>query len=245
MLRFSINNWSAWAPTLQSTEDWRLWAKGEKTLNASIETPQVKFVAPLLRRRLSHLSKMALAVCEDCLKDQSRNIPIIFTSRHGELNRTLSIVEAMLRKQPLSPTDFSLCVHNTPPSLYTIVANSDSSATALAASDSFTYAFVESVGYLLDNPQVLFIYADDSVPELYHDVVDFHYPIALAFLLTHPARQTYSLSVNNSDENAKNRAILHPALAFMKFYIMKQNALRLSDGRLNWMYRYHEKEKGI
>ena len=242
MIHFSIQRWAAWSPDFENPEDWQAWVQGERELNNSKDVPVLQCVEPMLRRRLSRLSRMALKVCFDCLENQNNNIPTVFASRHGELHRTVNLLYAILKQKTLSPTDFSLSVHNTSSGLYTIIAKNCAPTTALAAADSFAYALIEACGYLLDYPSVLLVYADDTVPEIYREFVGVEYPFALALLLNHePDTQGYFLSFQ--PQSLQKSATLPHALSFLKFLISKQTSLQLSDGRLTWLYQYDRHEK--
>jgi hypothetical protein len=242
MIHFSIKRWAAWSPNLENQEDWQAWIQGKKQLSTSKDMPALQSVEPMLRRRLSRLNRMALKVCFDCMENQNSNIPVAFASRHGELHRTVNLLYAIVKHKPLSPTDFSLSVHNTSSGLYTIIAKNSSPATALAAADSFACALIEACGYLLDYPSVLLVYADDTAPEIYHEFVGAEYPFALALLLNHePDTPGYFLSFQ--PQSCQKSSTLPHALSFLKFLISRQTYLQLNDGRLTWLYQYDSCEK--
>ncbi|MGA7817396.1 beta-ketoacyl synthase chain length factor, partial [Caballeronia sp.] len=83
----------------------------------------IGFIEPMVRRRLSSLSRIALKVAHDCVGHQrhqhdqdnlhdERGVRIVFASRHGELRRTTEILRAIGEEEAVSPTSFSLSVLN-------------------------------------------------------------------------------------------------------------------------------------
>ena len=71
--------------------------------------PDLNFVDPMLRRRLSPLARAALHVANDCASNLP-TVPVVYASRHGELTRTIELLRSLAREEALSPTTFSLSV---------------------------------------------------------------------------------------------------------------------------------------
>ena len=57
----------------------------------------------------------------------------VFVSRHGELARSMTLLQALADGQALSPTDFSMSVHNTAAGLCSIQGKAAIPMTSLAA----------------------------------------------------------------------------------------------------------------
>ena len=117
----------------------------------------LKQLPPMKRRRLNKLSKMAMHSSYQCLEkaditpDSTINI---FASQHGELERTIKIIDSMVSAQEISPKDFSLSVHNCSLGLFSILANNKHPGTSLAAgANTFGFALLESYNYLQRFPQ--------------------------------------------------------------------------------------------
>ena len=132
MINFNIAQWRAWAPGLDSAQDWLAWSKAPVVLPASDAAPDVSFLPAMQRRRLSRLARMAFSVGWP-LAEGLQDLPLVFISRHGETPRTLDILSDLADGQPLSPTQFSLSVHNAVIGLWSILRNETSEMTALAA----------------------------------------------------------------------------------------------------------------
>src|SRR5580658_10067559 len=75
-------------------------------------------VPVLLRRRITPIGQAVLRAAWS-LPGLER-ARFVFASRHGEFNRTLTMLEAMADDEGPSPADFSLSVHNALPGLLSI-----------------------------------------------------------------------------------------------------------------------------
>ncbi len=147
--------------------------------------PDIGFVEPMVRRRLSRLSKAALRVAHDCA-EQRPNVRVVFASRHGELHRTTEILHAICADEPVSPTAFSLSVLNAMSGIFGIARKDRAPANAISAgAETIGYALVEAyTQYASDaSVPVLVVYADEPADPLYGPVADEVQPSAIAILL--------------------------------------------------------------
>jgi hypothetical protein len=139
-----------------------------------IDSPDVRFVDASLRRRLGPLARMMLHVARVC----AQGIPdlrLVFASRHGELGYTVTLLRALAAGEPLSPTLFSLSVHNAAAGLFSTCRSDRAGSTALAAGDeTLGYALLECHCQLSAEPDkpVLMVYGDAPLPEEYREVAD-------------------------------------------------------------------------
>jgi hypothetical protein len=189
-LQLSLLAWSAWAPALENRAQWCAWADGLREMGSEGQ-PALAFVPALARRRMSRLTRMAIQAAEDCRGEQPY-LPSVFASRHGEIQRSFAILQAIIQAQPLSPTDFSLSVHNTAAGLYAIQRADRSPSTTISAGiDTLEMAFIEVFAQLhagkqlqAGEPEVLLVIADEPVPEIYGTfIAEREYPYALALRL--------------------------------------------------------------
>ncbi len=163
---------------------WSSWPDG------ATATPDIAFVEPLVRRRLSALSKMALRVAHDCAADHDV-VRLVFASRHGELRRTTGMLEDLVANQPVSPTAFSLSVLNAMAGVYSILRRDTSPATAISAgAETLGYALLEAYAQYRADPgtPVLVVYADEPADDRYGPVDDEVPAGALGILLDRGAR---------------------------------------------------------
>lgn len=183
---FSVLRWSAWAPGLDNAAAWRRWAGGER-LPCADETarPRVDFLPPLLRRRLSSLSRAALAAAYECAAGE-HGWRTIFASPHGEIHRTVELLGSLADSEPLSPNGFSLSVHNTASGLYAIASGNRAPSSAVAAGrDTLAMALIDAAGWLARGEQrVLLVFGDEPLPAFYQPwQAPAIQPFALALLL--------------------------------------------------------------
>lgn len=163
-----ISAWSAWAPGLDDRQAWCEWAIGKRQ-GAHDGNPELPFVEPMLRRRLGRLARMAIHAAHHSLGERP-SASIVFASRHGDLVKTLGMLEDLAEGEMPSPTAFSLSVNNASMGVFSILRQLHGQSTAIAASsESFGYGLLEAVTRLQSCPSepVLYVYADDDLPALY------------------------------------------------------------------------------
>lgn len=190
VITFNITQWRAWAPGLSAPADWHAWASGNSPSGADACAPDVAFLPAMQRRQLSHMARMAFAVAWPLAEGQPP-LPLVFVSRHGETPRTFSILGELAAGQPLSPTQFSLSVHNAVIGLWSILRGSTCEMTALAAAgDGFEQGVVEAAALMADGaPAVLLIVTEEQPPPAYGPWIDdVPFAYALGLLLT-PGQQ--------------------------------------------------------
>lgn len=150
-------------------EQWQTWPAAD----AADCEPVLANVPPRLRRRLDPLGRIAAYLADACLRDGTAT-PLVFASRHGALQRTVTLLEQLARGEPISPTAFSLSVHNSTAGVLSMVRQDRSAVTAISASDhSLSAALLEAYGQLhADAPRVCVVYADLPICSPYRDPLD-------------------------------------------------------------------------
>ncbi|WP_137886953.1 beta-ketoacyl synthase chain length factor [Pseudomonas sp. 2FE] len=202
-MHFSITQWRAWAPGLESLHDWQAWARQPWRPAAGAAQPDVAFLPALQRRRLSRLARMAFSVAWPLAESRvgQPQLPLVFASRHGETPRTFALLSDLAEQTPLSPTQFSLSVHNAIIGLWSILRGDTSEMTALAAEgDGLEHAILEA-GMLLTAgaPAVLVVIAEDLPPAAYAPWIDdVPFPYAVGLLLTPGTDWQLSLGENTA-----------------------------------------------
>lgn len=206
MLSFKLQAWNAQAPGLESISDWGHWLEQPFPLSHELPKLSLKQIPPMLRRRFTELGRCAAGAALPLLEDVTA-IPGVFASRHGDTPLTLSLLEGIADGEPMSPTGFSLAVHNAVSGLLSIARKDVSEVTAIAAFDSLIpHALLEAATQLQSRDKVLCLIYDVPLPELYQAYSPSEpFPFALAMLLSrdegvdisiqqHPSEDTQSLS---------------------------------------------------
>lgn len=237
-MKFDIKGWQAWAPGLSSDADWLAWCRQPYLPENTVETANVSFLAALQRRRLSPLARMAFHVGWP-LAEAMPAQPLVFCSRHGETPRNLQLLTSLAQQEDLSPTHFSLSVHNAVVGLWSIFRNDTSEMTAIAGvEDGLEHALLEAQLLLAAGaPSVLVIVAEDQQPDAYLpwiDDVPFSY--ALALQLTAGEQWQLELSTALNDKPASSPSWPH-ALQLLPLLMGDKNQLTLSTAERQWNWQ--------
>ena len=238
---FSIASCAAWAPGIETKDAWIAWAKANHFIAGDIAAP-VQAMPPMLRRRAGFLDKMALEVAYECL-GQRVDVPIVFSSRHGEAARSVDLLLNLAKGVPLSPTSFGLSVHNATGGLFSIARSDHANNIALAGGKStIENAVIEACGLLAEGePAVLLVAYDCPLPTPYSAFQDCgEQPFAWAWLMRPPADEVFSLTWSDAlQHSAPSFERLPAGLEVLRFYLRKDPALeRICDTR-RWLWSRH------
>lgn len=215
-LTFNILDWKAWTP-------------------AHNDAPDVSVIPAMLRRRLSPLGRAALSVIMPLAQTHGA-MPLVYVSRHGDLNRTLGLLEDMAKSEPLSPTAFSLSVHNATAGLFSIQQGLTSNITAISGgAQELVPALLEALGLCNEQtPQVLCIFCDEPTPEIYrHQADQPAHAYALALILG--VGQEWHLE--HAGQGDAGAAPEPQALQLLRLLQGDIDSLSLSHNRSNWQLR--------
>ncbi len=236
-LQLAVDAWSAWSPDRTRLSDWEAWALGQ---NYSIVEgiPDIRKVPAMQRRRISSLSKMAIATAFDCSGDLAIQPCCIFASRHGELGRTVKIIESIVSDEDVSPTDFSLSVHNTALGLFSIFTeNKGPSTMVVGGEDTFGSALIEACIYLSRYPgvPVLVVYFDEPLPEPLRKIEEpAGEAFSIALLLSANAKPNIEVSCEyNTGRVGEGK---NPGLEFLKFYLSDAQCATVTTQRSQWRW---------
>lgn len=124
-MNFTLNiiDWQARAPGLCEAEQWQQWSRYSHTIDPAAPAAKLNELPMMTARRLSSGSKLAVE-CGLAMLRRHEIDAVLYTSRHGELERNYRILHALAMEQAVSPTDFALSVHNSAVGNLTIAAKS-------------------------------------------------------------------------------------------------------------------------
>lgn len=206
-LAFSILDWKAWTP-MQN------------------DAPDVSLIPPMLRRRLSPIGRAAMSVIMP-LATTHGSMPLVYVSRHGDLSRTLALLEGLATGEPLSPTAFSLSVHNATAGLFSIQQGLTGNITALSGgAEELVPALLEALGLCnVQVPRVLCVFCDEPPPAIYQQQVDQPaQPYALALVIS--AGQDWKLE--NTDQGDVMAALSPAPQALQLLELLQSGGDRLT-----------------
>ncbi len=173
VISFHLSDWAAWAPGLEDRTAWEAWARSP-WLPHGDQTPALAEVPAMQRRRIERLGRMAMQAALWCGEARAEGVPVVFSSRHGDVQRSLALMQQQARGEPMSPAGFSLSVHNAVAAMHSIALGLRGNYTALAAARACAEnALVEAVGLLADGAdEVQVVLYDASLPDAYAPFLD-------------------------------------------------------------------------
>ena len=160
-------------------EGLKVLARAEWRSTPEEPKPDVSFVPPMERRRLTGVEKAALAVAHRAMEryaassdpkslasqSSGAGIPVVFASRWGEIGTTVKLMRQMHDEGEMSPAGFSNSVHNAAPGHWSLLTKNKSPYTAIAAgADSYEMGLLEASTY---PGKVLFVFAEEATPGFY------------------------------------------------------------------------------
>ncbi len=145
------------------TSGYRIEAFASWRATADTPKPDVSFVPPMERRRLTGVERAALSVAWQVRSEG--DIPVVFASRWGEIGVTAKLMQQFHADGEMSPAGFSASVHNATPGAFSLLTKNHAPYTAIAArARSLEAGLLEALA--LKRP-VVFVYAEEATPELY------------------------------------------------------------------------------
>lgn len=185
-----ISDITPWAPGFITDDDFCAWAKNEKNIPLEKTAPAISFTDALFRRRLSQISKMTIQVVHDLFEKNpslSKETKIVFVSFRGELDREFKINKSLIEDKMILPAGFSLSVFNAPIALATIALKlTGGYDTIFPVNENFSFAFKMAATSVLsgDEKEIIFVYADELIPEVYSECAKIEEPFAFASVLS-------------------------------------------------------------
>jgi len=182
---------SVWAPGLEDDDEaLKKWASGEIEIPSEKVSPKLEYTDPLFRRRLSQISKMTVHVVHKLLEKTAfdKETKIVFVSLRGEIEREFSINQGLIEDNDILPAGFSLSVFNTPVALATLAFKLQGGYSVIYPSkNNFMQGLKTALAPLMagTEEQLVLVYADELVPEVYGDKVPSdNTPLAFAALVS-------------------------------------------------------------
>ncbi|CAM3837685.1 beta-ketoacyl synthase chain length factor [Rahnella bruchi] len=237
-MKFTLDmlDWRALAPGVNSCEHWIQWASQPDADKFSGEILKSAQIPMMTARRMSIGSRFAVDIGLSLLEKHNVDAAI-FTSRHGELEKTGRILHNLANEEPVSPTEFSMSVHNTAAGWLTITGKNPLPVTSLAAGyDSFQQGILEAQSMLSAGAsRIMLIDFDGQIPPIYNESINSEFlPYAVAIILT--AGNTLQCErVSMPDEH---RVLpLAQSLQFLRGYLSTIPVFDVSAGnRHSWQW---------
>ena len=166
--------------TVASYAAWRAEAAdGTSATPRGSASPDVSFIPPLERRRLTGVERAALAVAWQVRPEGE--VPVVFASRWGEIGVTVKLMTQFHADREMSPAGFSASVHNAAPGAFSLLTRNHAPYTAIAARErSLEAGLLEALtqeaaiagrAAVAGRPPyrgaVVFVFAEEATPAFY------------------------------------------------------------------------------
>jgi len=140
-----------------SVAGYAAWRAGEGA------SPDVSFIPPLERRRLTGVERAALSVAWQVRPEGEA--PVVFASRWGEIGVTVKLMTQFHADREMSPAGFSASVHNAAPGAFSLLTHNHAPYTAIAARERSMEAGILEA--LVQGTAVVFVFAEEATPAFY------------------------------------------------------------------------------
>lgn len=208
---FNIAQWQIVANKVISPQDWQQGEQHWRT-NASnweVFSPKLAFLPPLKRRRLSDSARLFFEAGWDLVQNQA-DIPVVYASSNSEINRSFALWQTLLQEGDVSPTSFSLSVHNALVGQWSEFKQVKSETTAITArSDNLETALLEAYLLLKEGHQrILVVVAESPLYEEYNAQPVVRPPFAYALAMVVEQGSQFHLQLQeNALENQVDNAL--------------------------------------
>ncbi len=230
---FILTQWRAWAPGLNIADD-RLIE------SADSRTPDT--VPKMLQRRLTPLARAVFNVASPCIGD-GKTIPVVFSSGHGEICKSLTMLQTIQAGEELSPTAFSLSVHNAIAGLFSIAYKNSHEISVIApCQEGIAPALVEAIGMLQEGvDEVLILLYDEPIADFY-PIAPFNLNCSYACVVglrIALSGDGLKLQLNRSKKTRNDGEQPAQLLSLIKFLLTEEPTLQLGNQEHSWTWRKH------
>ena len=235
------HNWYALSSGMLEKSAWIGWDGYLKSSSENVALPQTKYIPMIQARRMSHACRLACEVTLNLLADSTENIDAaVFISQHGELGRSTKIIQSIVEGQAVSPTDFSMSVHNTASGLSTILSKNTMEISSISAgSDGFQQGLFEVQAFFSQGAEkVILVEFDDRVPNLYQTGGRFEIaPYACGFVFS-PEKE-YQYELYSPPRPLSQQPEVPQSLQFLKNTLEEQRSFFIDGLTCNWSWTKH------
>lgn len=157
------------AAALRHADQWRAWAARPGLPTGDVHV-DLSHLPPMVRRRLGPLARMAVCVADAVLEQAAQaDVPVVWASRYGDAEKSLSLLRTQALGEPLSPTAFGLSVHNAIGAQHSLLRRMRANALSVASAQGVPEAgMMEVLGLLHEGAdEVVLVCYDAPLPQPY------------------------------------------------------------------------------
>jgi len=196
-------------------------------------------VPKMLQRRLTPLARAVFNAANQCI-ECGKTMPVVFSSAHGEIGKSLDMLKTIQAGHELSPAAFSLSVHNAIAGLFSIAYGNSQEITVIApGQEGIAPAFIEALGMLHEGAdEVLIILYDEPIPDFY-PIAPFNLNVSIPCVVALRIAlcgNGLPLQLCRSAESRDDGE--HPVqlLAFLRFLLAEERSLSLGNQGHSWIW---------
>lgn len=237
-MKFTLTliDWQARAPGLSDADEWQAWSRRSDAIDPAAPLAKLTDLPMMTARRLNSGSRLAVDLGLMMLR-KHRIDAVVYSSRHGELERNFRILQALEAEQPVSPTDFAMSVHNSAVGNLTIAARQPVVSSSVSAGmDTFQQSLCDVLSLLhAGYSRVLLVDFDGLLPDFYHAGLPPQMPVwpyALALVIEAGNTLSCETHVNRTPEEPA----LPQSLQFLRHYLRDERQFTLPGERLLWQW---------
>ena len=232
----SIIDWQARAPGLGDAAAWQDWSRQSDAIDPAAPLAKLTDLPMMTARRLNSGSRLAVDIGLAMLRKHQIDA-VVYSSRHGELERNYRILQALAAEEPVSPTDFAMSVHNAAVGNLTIAARQPIVSSSVSAGmDTFQQGLCEVLSLLhAGYSRVLLVDFDGVLPAFYHAGLPPQMPVwPYALALVIEAGDLLCCETRGGSESEE--PALPQSLQFLRHYLNDAPQFTLSGERLQWQW---------
>ncbi len=196
-----ISRWNIVCNKVLSERDWQAgeqhWYENSPKWEDFV--PKLAFLPAIKRRRLSDSARLFFEAAWDLVADNA-DMPVVYASANSEINRSFALWQSLLQEGEVSPTSFSLSVHNALVGQWSEFRQVKNETTAISARrDNLETALMEA--YLLLNEghqQVLVVVAESPLYAQYNARPVMRQPFAYALAMVVEKGEQYQLKLTEN-----------------------------------------------
>lgn len=199
---FNISAWNIATNKALSAEDWQrgeaFWAENAEHWESI--APKLEFLPAMKRRRLSTSARLFFEAAWALTADNA-NMPVVYASNNGEINRSFELWHSLLTEGDVSPTSFSLSVHNALVGQWSEFRQVKSETTAITAQkDNLETALLEAYLLLNDGAErVLVVVSENPLEARFNATPVYRQPFSYALALIVEKGEQYQLQLFNEN----------------------------------------------
>lgn len=209
------------------------------SIDRNIKNPKPKFIPMMTARRLSDGCKLAVDSAMELVAKNSIDA-VIFSSASGELEHNYKVLNSTVLKTDVSPTDFSMSVHNAAVGNFTILSKSKIPSSSVSAGiDSFVMALTDAYTMIKTGAKkVLVCDYDVTIPEFFKIYLDKSYPTyphALALVIS----EGDEYKVKSEDKTQNSIYSEFASVRFMHEYAKNSEEFLITGRKNNYRFIKH------